>query len=115
MMLAGTDLDPALCLLVASRVMPVGHSAFVRKADVPTYLVGDASAVARIAKLVPRPNETYVNLQLPLDTTEIDRYVEAIEKQRIEAERARRRERREQEQRSDEPRLPGMQAEGAQR
>lgn len=108
MMLSGNDIDPALSLLVAARVMPVGHSAFARKADVPTYIVGDEDAVERIGRLVPRPNETYVSLTLPIDTSELDRYVAACERRDREARRARQRERGKRQGEPGEPWLPGI-------
>ena len=80
MLLASTNPDPASLMLLAKTVMPSGHSAFLQKPDIPTYLVGDSRALARFGELVPAPNETYTSLFWLGDTSTVDDYLRARKK-----------------------------------
>jgi hypothetical protein len=67
---------------VAQAVMPSGFSAFIRKPEIPTYLVGAPEQIDALCRLVPAPNETYYNLFWPLDTSRVDALLEARDAQR---------------------------------
>jgi hypothetical protein len=75
MLLSSRNVDPASLLLLAKRVMPNGNSAFLQKADVPTYFVGSASELRSLYGLVPAPSETYSSLLWLVDTSDVDRYL----------------------------------------
>ena len=60
--------------------MPGGHSAFVHKAHIPTYLVGSKESLEAFSNLVPAPNETYTSLFWLLDTDPIDIFLRAQKK-----------------------------------
>lgn len=60
---------------LAESVMPSGHTAFVQKPDIPTYLVGRDEAMKTFEELVPAPNETYTNLFWPDDFSELDKFI----------------------------------------
>ncbi len=55
--------------------MPGGHSAFVHKAHIPTYLVGTKESLRVFFNLVPAPNETYTSLFWLLDADPIDNFL----------------------------------------
>jgi hypothetical protein len=74
MLLSSEDVDPASLMLLAKTVMPNGNSAFLQKADVPTYLVGSDSDLKVFSRLVPAPNETYTTLLWLGDTSPVDQY-----------------------------------------
>jgi hypothetical protein len=61
--------------MLVDAVFPKGHTAFWQKADVPTYLVGSEHDIQTLLKLVPAPNETYVNLFWPGDTKPLDEFI----------------------------------------
>ena len=82
MLLSCGSLDPNSLVLLSRRVMPGGHSAFVHKAHIPTYLVGSKESLRVFFKLVPAPNETYTSLFWLLDTDPIDKYLR--EKKKLE-------------------------------
>ena len=86
-MLLGRVPHPALDQ-VAQSVMPSGFSAFVGKADIPTYLVGSPGEVEAFHELVPAPNETYFNLFWPIETTLVDKMLRARQQERDAAKRA---------------------------
>jgi hypothetical protein len=69
--------DPQALLLLAQRVMPRGHTAFIDKPHIPAFLVGSAELVQKFLELVPAPNETYTSLFWPRDTSEIDKALQA--------------------------------------
>ncbi len=75
MLLSSPDPDPASLMLLAKTVMPSGNSAFLQKPDIPTYLVGDPSALARFDDLIPAPYETYTSLFWLGDTSSVDEYL----------------------------------------
>jgi hypothetical protein len=75
MLLSNPDVDPASLLLLAKRVMPNGNSAFLQKAEVPTYFVGSEAELEQLYKLAPAPSETYTTLLWLGDTSEVDRYL----------------------------------------
>jgi hypothetical protein len=77
MLLASPDVDPASLLLIAKRVMPNGNSAFLQKAEVPTYFVGSETELERLYKLAPAPSETYTTLLWLGDTSGVDSYLKA--------------------------------------
>jgi hypothetical protein len=74
MLLSSAQVDPASLMLLAKTVMPNGNSAFLQKADVPTYLVGSDSDLKVFSRLVPAPNETYTTLLWLGDTSAVDQY-----------------------------------------
>lgn len=74
MLLSSEEVDPASLMLLAKAVMPNGNSAFLQKADVPTYLVGSDSDLKAFSRLVPAPNETYTTLLWLGDTSPVDQY-----------------------------------------
>ncbi len=74
MLLSSENVDPASLMLLAKTVMPNGNSAFLQKADVPTYFVGSDSDLRKFYDLVPAPNETYTTLLWLGDTSPVDQY-----------------------------------------
>lgn len=80
MLLSCGSLDPNSLVLLSRSVMPGGHSAFVHKAHIPTYLVGSKESLRVFSKLVPAPNETYTSLFWLLDTDPIDNFLRAQKK-----------------------------------
>jgi hypothetical protein len=71
---------------LAQSVMPNGFSAFMKKPDIPTWLVGSEKTIEYFHKLVPAPNEAYTQLFWPYDTAPIDQYLQKKikeEKERI--------------------------------
>ncbi len=85
MILNSSDLDPGASLVIANNVLLKGHSAFMQKPDVPTYLVGSEYAMEMLRKYIPAPNETYTGLFSPFDTSELDKFLEERLKQEKEA------------------------------
>jgi hypothetical protein len=77
MLLASPDVDPASLLLLAKRVMPNGNSAFLQKAEIPTYFVGSETELTELERLVPTPSETYTTLLWLGDTSGVDSYLKA--------------------------------------
>jgi hypothetical protein len=89
MLLASADVDPASLLLLAKRVMPNGNSAFVQKAEVPTYFVGSEMELTQLHKLVPAPVETYTTLLWLGDTSDVDSYLKTKKQAESKRRRAR--------------------------
>lgn len=54
--------------------MPRGHTAFAEKPEIPTYLVGDDTALKKFFDLIPAPYETYTQLFWHMNTEELDKY-----------------------------------------
>ena len=82
MLLSSSDPDPASLMLLAKNVMPSGNSAFLQKPDVPSYLVGGPTVLARFTELIPAPNETYTSLFWLGDTSSVDVVPAKPEKER---------------------------------
>ena len=83
MLLSSRHVDPASLLLLAKCVMPNGNSAFLQKAEVPTYFVGSESELAQLLKLAPVPIETYTTLFWLGDTSEVDFYLKARKQEEL--------------------------------
>ncbi len=88
-------LNDAPLLTLAKRVFPQGHTAFLAKPEVPTYLVGTPDQVEQFYSLVPAPNETYTNLFWPGNTNQLDKMIQEKRQQEREAKKALRRRRME--------------------
>ena len=89
MLLSSANPDPASLMLMAKTVMPSGNSAFLQKPDIPTFLVGNASALARFDALIPAPNETYTSLFWLGDTSPVDEYLKDRKRKEAEAKKMR--------------------------
>lgn len=75
--------------ILAQRVFPSGHTAFIAKPDIPVYLVGKDKEIELLYDLVPAPNEAYTNLFWPGKTEELDNYIRKRKEQEKEKERKR--------------------------
>jgi len=80
MMLRSNKLDPDALMLLSDRVMPRGHTAFVEKPFIPTYLTGPQKVIEKLLELIPCPTETYTSLFWPGDTSEIDQTIRDLKK-----------------------------------
>jgi len=68
--------------ILSSSVFPSGYTAFLAKPDIPTYLVGDETALNLFYTLVPAPNEAYTNLYWPGDSKALDAFIEKKRKEK---------------------------------
>jgi hypothetical protein len=68
-------INDAPLLMLAKRVFPQGHTAFMSKPEIPTYLVGTPDQVEQFFSLVPAPNETYTNLFWPGNTSHLAKMI----------------------------------------
>lgn len=76
-------------MTLAKRVFPQGHTAFMAKPEIPTYLVGTLDQIMQFHSLVPTPNETYTNLFWPGDTSRLDKMIQEKRQKEREARKAR--------------------------
>jgi hypothetical protein len=86
-MILGRMPHPAM-LQIAQAVMPNGFSAFIRKPEIPTYLVGSLAQIEALYALVPAPAETYCELFWPLDTSRLDVLLKDRHQQRRDAKKS---------------------------
>ncbi len=80
MMLRSDKIDPFALMLLSDRVMPRGHTAFLEKPFIPTYLIGTQQVIEKLLKLIPCPTETYTSLFWPGDTSKIDEAIRELKK-----------------------------------
>jgi len=80
--------DTTQLRILANCVFPRGHTAFVAKPDIPTYLVGAEDCLEQFFTLVPAPNESYTSLFWPGETKEIDEGVKEQKKREDDAKKA---------------------------
>jgi len=80
--------DTTQLRILANCVFPRGHTAFVAKPDIPTYLVGGEDCLDQFFALVPAPNESYTSLFWPGETKEIDEGVKEQKKREDDAKKA---------------------------
>ena len=67
--------------ILANRVFPKGHTAFISKPEIPVYLVGNEENIKKIYELVPAPNEAYTNLYWPGETKNLNEYIKEKKKE----------------------------------
>ncbi len=75
MMLAAGGSDPTPLHLLASGALEFCGPGLVRKAQVPTYLLGNDQDMSRFSEIVPFPRRTYTRLYWPWDTSSLDEFI----------------------------------------
>ncbi|WP_019227242.1 hypothetical protein [Sedimentibacter sp. B4] len=74
-------MTPETIGIIAQNVLFKGHSAFVEKANVPVYLVGNNNVLSKFYSLIPAPNETYTTLFMAHNDSEADNILVELKKE----------------------------------